>query len=174
MWRDKEAIAQEMTTIRVYRASEGKRIIDLTMVLKVLKDSVTLATRFTNSYGGFNVRMATPQNQQITSYSDKTTASPQRSWADFNGLFEGATASSGMTILQHKDNPDYPGEWIKYPNLSWFQPTFPSPNTRYLLSKTKPLVLRYRLIIHQGAKPDDAIISKQWDEYHTSQTGFNE
>jgi hypothetical protein len=168
MWNDKEAIARELTTIRVYRASNGERIIDLTMELQALRDSITVATRFTNAYGGFNVRMATPRDQSIDSYSDPKTTSPQRSWANFHGIFEGNTASSGMTILQHKENPDYPGEWIKYPELSWVQPTFPSPNTRYSLSKTKPLVLRYRLIVHRGARPDDGILSKQWENYITN------
>jgi hypothetical protein len=109
--------------------------------------------------------MATPQNQDITSYSDSKTASPQRSWANFNGIFEGNAISSGMTILQHQDNPEYPGTWVEYPGLSWVQPTFPTPNTRYLLSKNEPLVLRFRLIVHQGAKPDEGVLLKQWDHY---------
>jgi hypothetical protein len=135
------------------------------MTLKALKDSITVATRFTNSYGGLNVRMATPRDMDISFYSDSIIASPQRSWANYNGIFEGNTAPSGMTILQHRDNPEYPGKWLKYPELAWVQPTFPTPNTRYLLSKSKPLVLRFRLIVHQGAKPDDGVLSKQWDEY---------
>ena len=166
IWEDKEAIVHEITTIQAYRASGGKRLINLSVALLALKDSVTIATRFTDSYGGLNVRMATPQHQDITYHTDVATASPQRCWADFNGVFEGNATSSGLTIFQHKDNPEYPGEWIKYPELSWIQPTFPTPNTRYLLRKDKPLVLCFRLIVHQGVKPDDGILSKQWDDYH--------
>ena len=169
MWEEKEAIVHEMMTIRAYRASFGERIIDISLTLQALTDSITIATRFTNSYGGLNVRMATPQNQIISSYSDQIAATPQRSWADFNGIFEGNTDLSGMTILQHKDNPEYPGAWVEYPELSWIQPTFPSPNTRYLLNKKEPLVLRYRLIVHQGAKPEDGVLSKQWDNYHSNE-----
>ena len=168
MWEEKEAIVHAMTTIRAYRASSGERIIDLTLVLNALKDSITIATRFTNSYGGLNVRMATPNNQDISSFSDTKNASPQRSWANFNGIFEGNTRPSGMTILQHKDNPEYPGVWMDYPNLSWIQPTFPTPNTRYALNQNKPLTLCFRLIVHQGAKPDEVVLSKQWDDYHSN------
>ncbi len=168
MWDDKEAIVHEVSTIRAYQASEGQRIIDLTLNLRALVDSITIATRFTNSYGGLNVRMATPRDQDISYHSDSTIASPQRCWADFNGIFEGNTTPSGMTILQNKDNPGYPGKWVKYPELSWVQPTFPTPNTRYSLSKDKPLVLRYRLVVHQGGKPDDATMTKQWDNYHSN------
>ena len=168
IWEEKKAIAREWATIRAYRAAEGRRIIDLTIRIQALADSVTIATRFTNSYGGLNVRMATPQKQEISYYTDSATASPVRCWADFNGIFEGAQETAGMTILQHKDNPEYPSQWVSYPNLSWIQPTFPTPNTRYPLSKDKALILRYRLIVHQGGKPDGAVLEKQWDEYQSS------
>jgi hypothetical protein len=168
IWEEKKAIVREWTTIRAYRASEGWRIIDLNIRIQALTDSITVATRFTNSYGGLNVRMATPQKQEISHYSDTATASPPRCWADFSGIFESSQSTSGMTILQHKDNPEYPGKWVDYPNLSWVQPTFPTPNTRYPLSKDKSLVLRYRLIVHRGGKPDRAVLEKLWDEYQVS------
>jgi hypothetical protein len=166
IWEEKKAIVRELAIVRAYRASEARRIIDLTIQMQALTDSVTIATRFTNSYGGLNVRMATPQKQDIAYYSDTATASTVRSWADFNGIFEGSQSTAGMTILQHRENPEYPGVWAAYPGLSWVQPTFPTPNTRYLLSKDKPLILRYRLVIHQGGKPDDNVLVKQWDEFN--------
>jgi hypothetical protein len=73
-------------------------------------------------------------------------------------------------VLQHKDNPEYPGEWREYPDLAWVQPTFPTPNTRYLLSKEVPLILRYRLIIHSGGKPSEQISKKNWDGYNATKT----
>ena len=36
----------------------------------------------------------------------------------------------------------------------------------YPLIKGKPLVLRYRLIIHSGGKPDEDISKKRWDAYN--------
>jgi hypothetical protein len=166
MWEDREAIVDELVIIRAYRASDERRIIDLTVRMQALVDSVTVATRFTNSYGGLNVRMATPKNQTILHYTDTIAASPSHCWADFSGTFEGCQSTSGMTILQHIENPEYPGQWIEYPNLSWIQPTFPTPNTRYSLSKDKPLTLRYRFIIHKGGKPGDAVLAKQWNEFN--------
>jgi len=168
MWNDKEAIVKEMLIIRAYRTSGGARFIDFTLTLLALKDSITIATRFTNSYGGVGMRMATPKDQNISQHADPVTASPQRYWADFHGIFEGNTSFSGMTLIQHKDNPEYPGKWIVYPALSWIQPTFPTNGTRYLLSKNKPFVFRFRLIVHQGAKPDDEVLAKQWDEYNNN------
>lgn len=166
IWEDKDTIVNELSNIKVYPISDGKRIIDLTISLRPLVDSITIATRFTNSYGGLNIRMATPINQDISYYTDLATDSPRRSWADFSGIFEGNRLTSGLTIMQSKDNPQYPGDWIEYPDLSWIQPTFPTPDTRYLLSKDQPLKLRYRLIVHQGEVPNSTILAKQWDDYN--------
>jgi hypothetical protein len=168
IWEERKAIVREWATIRACRASKGQRIIDLTVRMQALVDSVTIATRFTNSYGGLNIRMATPKNQNISHHSDTAVASPRRCWANFDGVFEGAQSVAGMTILQHRENPEYPGKWIDYPNLSWVQPTFPTPNTRYPLAKGKTLTLRYRLIVHQGGKPDDAALTKLWDEFNST------
>ena len=170
MWEDKEPIVRERAIIRVYHSSSDNRIIDLTINLLALEDSVTIATRFTNSYGGLNLRMMTPESQEISSFTDEADSKPLRAWSDFNGIFEGAKSTSGLMVLQHQDNPDYPGDWVEYPNLAWVQPTFPSSGTRYLLDTAESLVLRYRLIIHTGGEPGKDISEKRWDAYHETST----
>ncbi|HPE58603.1 MAG TPA: PmoA family protein, partial [Bacteroidales bacterium] len=172
MWEDTEPIVKENAIIRVYHSTTTSRIIDLTIKLLALKDSVTIATRFTNSYGGLNIRMQTPENQNISFFTDRKGSDPLRAWSDFNGIFEGNKSTSGLMVLQHKDNPEYPGEWKEYPELAWVQPTFPTPNTRYLLSKEVPLILRYRLIIHSGGKQNEDYYMKNWDAYHSILTPF--
>ncbi len=168
MWEDNEAIVNEHAIIRVYHSTTDTRIIDLTIKLLALKDSVTIATRFTNSYGGLNIRMQTPEKQDISYFTDKADSKPLRAWSDFNGIFEGTKTTSGLMVLQHHDNPEYPGEWRDYPGLAWVQPTFPTPETRYSISKTEPLVLRFRLIIHAGGKPNETTSKKNWDAYHST------
>ncbi len=170
MWEDEEAIVREQAVIRVYQASSDHRIIDLRITLLALKDSVTIATRFTNSYGGLNLRMMTPESQEISYYKDEPGSNPLRAWSDFNGIFEGSKSTSGLMVLQHQDNPDYPGDWVEYPDLAWVQPTFPSPGTRYPLDTAEPLVLRYRLIIHKGGAPAKDFSEKSWDAYHAGTT----
>jgi len=168
MWEDNEAIVNEHAIIRVYHSTTDTRIIDLTIKLLALKDSVTIATRFTNSYGGLNIRMQTPEKQDISYFTDKANSKPLRAWSDFNGIFEETKSSSGLMVLQNQDNPEYPGEWRDYPGLAWVQPTFPTPETRYSISKTEPLVLRFRLIIHAGGKPNETTSKKSWDAYHST------
>jgi hypothetical protein len=175
LWEwDNEPIVREIAAIRVYRATPEKRIIDLTLKFVALKDSVTIATRETNSYGGLNVRLQSPDKQDISYFTGKKEAKPQRAWSDFNGIFKGNNSTSGLMILQHAGNPEYPGEWRDYPGLAWVQPTFPTPNTRYLLSKTEPLILRYRLIIHNGGKPGKKISEANWDAYNLPEAPVNE
>ena len=169
MWEEKEVLVRENAIIRVYRSAGDSRIIDLTIKLLALQDSVTLATRFTNSYGGLNIRMQTPEEQDISYHTDDADSNPRRAWSDFSGIFEGNASRSGLMVLQHRDNPEYPGEWREYPDLAWLQPTFPTPGTRYLLSKNEPLVLRYRLIIHSGGRPSINTSMRNWDAYHSNE-----
>lgn len=168
-WGDSISIVRERIDIRAYRQAGPARIIDFAIELTALKDSITLATRLANSYGGFCVRMQTPREQKIAFYTD-TTGQTIRAWSDLSGLFQSDSSRSGLMILQYQDNPGYPGVWAHYENLSWVQPTFPTPDTRYPLKKGIPLVLRYRLVIHKGGDPDRALAQKSWDAYHQALT----
>jgi hypothetical protein len=73
-------------------------------------------------------------------------------------------------VLQHFQNPDYPGDWVQYPDLAWCQPTFPASGTRYPLLKGKSLVLRFRIFIHSGTAPDKELASSLWDTYNSKET----
>ena len=170
MWEDIKPIVREHVVIRVYQAAATNRIIDITIKLEALEDSITLATRLTNSYGGFCVRMQSSEQQKISYFTGKAAAGPLRAWSDLNGEFNGNKSISGLTILQNQRNPEYPGTWVEYPNLAWVQPTFPSPNTRYPLRKGEPFLLRYRLIIHSGGTPDEIISKKRWDAFNDTLT----
>lgn len=166
MWEEEIELVRENAIIRVYRATPDSRIIDLTVKLLALEDSVTLATRFTNSYGGLNIRMQSPEEQDITYHTDDAGSEPLRAWSDFSGFFKGNESKSGLMVLQHKENPEYPGAWRDYPDLAWVQPTFPTPETRYLLSTDETLVLRFRLIIHSGGRLPETTYMESWDAYH--------
>ncbi len=170
MWKDTEPIVNEKAFIRVYRSSSTSRIIDLTVQLVALKDSITLATRYTNTYGGLNIRMQTPVNQEISYHTDPAGVDPRRAWSGFRGTFGDAAFPSGLMVLQHHRNPEYPGAWVQYPNLAWVQPTFPTPDTRFRLEKDKPLVLRYRFTIDKIEDPDGITPENRWDAYHSEVT----
>jgi len=110
--------------------------------------------------------MHTPEEQVISFHTDSADMMPRRAWSDLSGLFSGAEGASGMMVLQHKQNPDYPGDWIQYPDLSWVQPTFPASGTRFKLEKDKELVLRYRIIVHTGIQPSEDSSALFWDAFN--------
>jgi len=167
MWEDSIPIVREVAIIRACRSTKKGRVIDLAFRFVAAKDSVTIARRETKLYGGLNIRMQTPKFQEISFHSDSSVNKPMRAWSDLSGLFAGSETKSGLLVLQHHMNPDYPGEYIQYPDLSWIQPTFPETGTRFKLAKGVPLILRYRLFVHSGIKPEDAFAMKLWDEFNS-------
>ena len=166
LWEDREPIVRERAVIRAYRATARGRVVDLEFHFVGLKDGVTIARRGTTAYGGLNIRLATPQSQTIKVFADPPGASVRRAWSDLSGIFAGGPPS-GLTVLQHRDNPEYPGDWVQFPELSWVQPTFPTTGTRYALPRDRPLVLRFRLWIHSGTTPDEAMAGKLWEAWHS-------
>ena len=161
-------IVRELSLIRAYRKTEEGRMIDLAFLFEGLKDSVTIARRGTEHYGGLNIRMMTPKEQKISYHNDVEGQVPRRSWSDLSGIFAGNEEASGMTVFQHKDNTEYPGEWIEYPDLSWVQPTFPTSKTRYELIPGEQLILRFRVFLHSGMTPDVQVLNQLWDEYNST------
>ncbi|MEI8043000.1 MAG: DUF6807 family protein, partial [Verrucomicrobiota bacterium] len=172
LWEDSEPIVREEAIIRAYPARGQGRVIDLAFRFVALKDGITLARRGTAHYGGLNVRMAASAAQAISVHTDPSNAVPRRAWSDLSGVFATNSAPSGLTVLQYGSNPDYPGDWVQYPNLDWCQPTFPAAGTRYPLTRGQPLILRFRLFIHAGARPDDTRAAELWDTLNAPGTAL--
>lgn len=168
LWEDSTPIVREISIIRAYRSEERGRYVDLWFQFTALEDGVTVARRDMDKYGGLNVRLAPVQNQVITFHTDDEDSNPRIAWAELAGIFEGGTSLTGLSILQNEANPDYPGTWIEYPDLNWFQPTFPASMTRFPLRKEEPLVLQYRLWIHRG-RADEESHAEVWREYNRAQ-----
>lgn len=166
LWEDRDPIVRERALIRAYRETENGRCIDLEFHFTALKDNVTIARRETDKYGGLNIRLAAVRDQQITLRTESGESEFPISWAELSGLWENARHSSALLILQNKSNPDYPGDWVKFPELNWVQPTFPAAGTRFALKKNEPLVLGYRLWVSRPEKIDQETRARLWHEYN--------
>ncbi|MCC5929676.1 MAG: PmoA family protein [Cyclobacteriaceae bacterium] len=166
-WKDEKPLVKENACIRIHKKRNNYRIIDLELTFTPLLDSISIATRNQNSYGGLNIRLSEPQAQCIHYFMGEEQDLPLRAWSVLHGFFGGQTdESSGLIILQSRKNPDYPGAWVLYPELSWVQPTFPANDSRYILLLHQPLKLYYRIIIYQGEKPDVEFLNVAWDVYN--------
>jgi hypothetical protein len=161
-WEDREPIVHERARIRVYAARMPWRLLDLEFRFEALRDPVWLARRDTSHYGGLNLRFSSVQGQQIVKHIDPVSSTPRMAWADISGRFAGARDAAGVMIIQRVSNPEYPGDWVDYPELNWLQPTFPTSGTRYQVKPGTPLVLRFRLVVHSGAKVSPPIAQDLW------------
>jgi hypothetical protein len=161
-WQDRTEIVRERAIIRAWRATAQGRLLDLEFHFTALREPVLLARRGTNAYGGLNIRLAALKDQRIYKHMALPDAKPRPGWADLSGIFPGAANPAGVSILQNMANPDYPGDWVEYPELNWLQPTFPAAGTRYTLQPDRTLVLRFRLWIHPGPTPAVSDGTDQW------------
>ena len=166
-WEDGESLVRERAIIRAYHLTGDDRILDLEFQFTALHDTVSLARRGTLHYGGLSIRLAKVLNQEIAFHTAATNAAPRMAWAELSGKFGDAPQPSALVVLQHAANLCYPGDWVKFPEINWFQPTFPASGTRYELKQGEPLVLRFRLWLHLGAKAGEERCAAQWRAYNS-------
>ena len=164
LWEDREPIVREVALLRAYRSEGEERIVDLEFHFTALTAGVSVARRRTELYGGLNVRLAPVEDQEIEEHTDPPSEVPRLAWARLSGRFEGGRSTTAVSILQHPDNPDYPGDWVRYPELNWLQPTFPASGNRYGIEENETLVLRYRIWIHRGGADAERHAAK-WREF---------
>lgn len=167
LWEDDTPIVREIAVIRAYPADARGRFIDLGFFLTAVQGKVSVARRDADKYGGLNVRLAQVEDQLIIFYTDEPEMRVRMAWAELSGLFQGGRTPTGLSIFQHRANPGYPGDWVEYPELNWFQPTFPASGTRYTLKSEEPVVLRYRLWIHRD-HADAKMHAEIWEDYQSS------
>lgn len=166
MWEDKTPIVREVATIRAWKAGDHGRYVDLRFEFTAIDDGVTLARRGTKAYGGLNIRLAPIAGLQLVHHADPPDAAPRRAWQLAAGTWSGAERPATLSAIESAANPHYPGDYVQYPPLPWFQPTFPRAGTRYPLAKGEPLTLRYRLWIRSGGVPESVQYVEQWNRYN--------
>ncbi len=145
---------KETTTIRVHRAEGDIRKIDFQIELLALKDDMRLGgSEDAKGYGGFTTRIPLPDGLAFTGTNgpvEPTTLSVEAGpWLDFSGNLGGKGKTSGLAILCHSSSPGYRQRWILRRKGSAQNPVYPGRHP-VPLSREKPLILRYRLIIHRG------------------------
>lgn len=169
-WGDKEPIVKETAIIRAFAAGPSGRCVDFEFHFTALVDGVSIARRGQSHYGGLNIRCSARKDRKISYHNDPAGAKIRRSWGRIVGVPPKGKGPVGITILQHAANPGYPGDWQPYPKIDWLQPTFPAKGTKHLLSRDKPLVLKYRLWVHPGEATDKAL-ADLWSAYNAAPGG---
>ncbi|MHC4742143.1 MAG: DUF6807 family protein [Planctomycetota bacterium] len=145
---------KETTTITVHRVKDDMRKIDFQIELLALEDGIRLGgSEDAKGYGGFTTRIRLPEGLAFTgkwgAVKPTTLSVEAGPWLDFSGNFGKDGKTSGLAILCHSSSPGYPQRWILRRKGSAQNPVYPGREP-VPLSRKKPLVLRYRLIIHRG------------------------
>jgi hypothetical protein len=167
-WDDKQPIVREVTRIRAWASGRCGRHIDLQFEFSPVEDGVTLARRGTDKYGGLNIRLAQVADSKLTHHADTSRNDQQMAWQAITGKWSGADESAALAVVERAENPDYPADYIEYPNLPWFQPTFPKAGKRHALTQEKPLILRYRLWIRSGGIPSESDYRRLWTSFNST------
>ena len=137
--------------------------VDLAFRFTAMGDDVQVARRETTHYGGLDLRLSPAAGQQIETFTDPAGATPAPR-PGCSGIPRGGSSTVGLTIFQSPSNPEYPGDWVQFPEISWIQPTFPTAGKQYTIGKDRPLNLRFRLWIHEG-KLGPEELKRLWDDY---------
>lgn len=152
LFRNGDPYMDEHTTITVYPVKQNVRKIDFTIALRALVPGFSLGgSADEKGYGGFCWHIRMPDDLTFTSSTGRVT--PQRlqikagPWMDFSAHF--GEKISGLTIICHKSDPDYPEPWILRQKGSMQNIVFPG-RERVMIPQDKPLILRYRMLVHRG------------------------
>jgi len=144
---------RETTVIRAHRAEADLRKIDFEINLLALADNVRIGgAENEKAYGGFSTRIRLPEGTTfigaIGPVEPLRTPIEGGPWMALSADFL-PDKISGLAILCHKSLPKYPQLWILRRKRSMQNPVYPGREP-VLLSREKPLTLRYRLVIHRG------------------------
>ena len=167
-------IVEESTVIRVHPANEDARAIDFEVELRAVAADVRLGgSEDVKGYGGFSTRIRLPEDTVFTARDGAVT--PERTaieagpWMDLSARFGESDAVGGMTILVHPTSAGFPQPWILRQSRSMQNPAWPGREP-VSLSPDDPLVLRYRLMLHQGAANHDII--EDWQREYADGSSF--
>jgi Family of unknown function (DUF6807) len=159
LWVDKRKrqrpIVEEITVIRVHPVIDDARAIDFEISLRGQAPKVRLGGSMnTKGYGGFSVRIPLPGDLHIEGPGGRLVPDlrkPTRpaDWVDFSGTFGGARAPSGLTIVCHPKTPGSPQGWTIRRKNSCQNPVYPGQHP-VDLPTDKPIVLRYRIVLHRS------------------------
>jgi len=162
-WKDgRDPFVEETVTMRVHRVIDETRLIDIDIAILALEEGIRIGgSNDVKGYGGFSTRIVLPPDIQMSDakgpVTPQNTAVAAGDWMNFAGTF-GDTASK-LAILVHPSNPGHPREWILRKSGSAQNVAYPGREP-IPISTAKPLLLRYRLVLHRNAD-----LNHLFDEY---------
>jgi hypothetical protein len=146
-----ERVGQEDVWLRVWRATETGRAIDVHLTFTATNSPISLLGAAGKGYGGLCLRFKTVPGKTVTKPDGQTVASSNEErfpWADLSAEFGGPGKVSGAAVFIDAGNPGFPNGWclrdygflgVDWPGL-----------TPMTLEPGQPVTLRYRVWVHRG------------------------
>lgn len=158
----KKPFAEETVTIRVHDIKNNVRAIDFFIEILALENGLHIGgSENRKEYGGFSTRIVLPKD--IIMNDSSGIVKPKRNllsagdWVNFSGTF--GKEKSNFAIFVHPSNPGYTRKWVLRKSRSMQNAAYPGRKP-VLVSTERPLVLKYRLVLHKNAD-----LNKLFDEY---------
>lgn len=157
-WRNdegqEEPFVKESATIRIQPASANHRIIDFEIELEALVDNFYIGgSEDAKGYSGFSWRIPLPDDVAFEGVNGNVKpqilALEAGPYMDINGNLDGEPGKEGVVVIDEPANPDYPNPWILRSSRSMQNVAFPG-REKYLITRDKPLVLKYRMIVYKN------------------------
>ncbi len=152
---------KESTTIIIHPQKANYRKIDFEIRLLALEENLKIGgSDNEKGYSGFSVRMVLPEDVYFSGpageITPKTTAVKSEGYVNISGSLLDGNKNGGVVIIDNPENPGYPQNWILRKQKSMQNPAYPG---RYPVpvSTTKPLVLKYSLVVYSGELSDKKI-----------------
>lgn len=152
---EKISIAREEVTITAHRQNGDTRAVDFSISLTALIEDVRIAgSDDPKGYGGFSARIKLHRGQEFSSHAG--VIEPTRLALDAGPWIDVSDDQRGVALISHSQNPLTPKKWILRKKASMQNAVYPG-RTPIALSKVDPVVLRYRVVVHQGRLSNDEI-----------------
>jgi hypothetical protein len=160
---------EETTILRIFKTANKCRMIDFKIELLAIEEELYIGgSEDEKGYGGFSLRIKTPKDLIFLSKTGEVTPKILQitggPWLDFFGSFH-KNKKSGVALLCHPLNSNYPPPWILRKERSMQNVVYPGRKSVHISNKEKT-ILRYRLLIHKNQLSIEQLNSFQ-REYST-------
>ena len=152
---------KENTTIVIHPKKGNYRKVDFEISLLALVENLKIGgSENEKGYSGFSVRMVLPEDIVFSGPAGKiepqTTAVKSNGYVNISGSLLDGNKNGGVVIVDNHENPGYPQSWILRKQKSMQNPAYPGQHA-VPISTTKPLVLKYSLVVYSGELSDKKI-----------------
>lgn len=160
----------ETNWITVYPRKGNYRVVDIKIELNALLKGIAIGgSEDEKGYGGFSARVRLSGDVLFKDSEGKITPENTpvsgKNWINILSRTGIVKTPYGLTIIPSKENSNHPNPWILRTMKSMQNAVYPFPGAKQVpLSRVSPLVLKYRLVVHQGFIQNETLFELQ-EEY---------